>query len=190
MISAMNPVNICWAIMLLIWIVSAFFVRQSATKRHWRTIIISRVILIALIITFVRLDRSGAVSFFSYLIASNFHYAMIGTVLTVLGSIAAFWARISLGRNWSNYVTYKKDHELITTGPYKYIRHPIYSGVILMFIGTFLYYGNLIVLLILAIATIYLSRRLAPEETIMTRLFSERYTDYMKRTKRLIPGVY
>ena len=153
--------------------------------------IIWRAILIILIMIFYRFDRSGADSFFSFLFFRSFlRLAFAGAALTVLGLIIAIWARISLGSNWSNYVTYKKEHELITTGPYKLLRHPIYSGIILMLTGTFLYYGSLIVLLILAIATVFITRRMEPEEKIMINLFGKKYTDYMERTERLIPWIY
>jgi protein-S-isoprenylcysteine O-methyltransferase Ste14 len=100
------------------------------------------------------------------------------------------WARIYLGRNWSGYVTYKEDQTLVTSGPYRYVRHPIYTSMILMFIGTILYYGSLFVSIFLIILTIDFVLRTKKEEKIMIRLFGEKYMDYMKRTKRLIPLVY
>lgn len=186
----LNLVTISWAIFILYWLVSAFFVKQSATKRNWRAEIIWRLVLIVIVIIFVKFDRLGAISFFSFLLRSFFGYVIAGSVLTVLGLTMALWARIFLGRNWSGYTTYKKEYELITTGPYKFLRHPIYSGMILMLIGTFLYYGTLIVLVIFAIASVTIAWRIGKEEKIMTGLFGKKYIDYMKRTKRLIPWIY
>ena len=160
------------------------------TKRNLKLMIIWRVIVIILVIIFVKFDKSGATSLWVFLIHGIFSLPIVGSFLTVLGLIVAIWARISLGRNWSNYTTYKKDHELITKGSYKLIRHPIYSGAILMLIGTFIYYGALFILLILAIATIYVGWSIIQEEKIMTKLFGKKYTDYMKRTKKLIPWIY
>ena len=152
--------------------------------------IIWRVILIILVIIFVTFDKSGSTFLWVFLIHGIFSLPILGSLLTVLGLIVVIWARISLGRNWSNYTTYKKDHELITTGSYRLIRHPIYSGAILMLIGTFVYYGSLLILLILAIATIYVGWSIIHEEKTMIKLFGEKYIHYKKKTKKLIPGIY
>ena len=185
-----NLVIICWIILFLYWLISAFFVKQSATKRNWKVMIIWRVILIILVIIFVTFDKSGSTFLWVFLIQGIFSLPILGSLLTVLGLIVVIWARISLGRNWSNYTTYKKDHELITTGSYRLIRHPIYSGAILMLIGTFVYYGSLLILLILAIATIYVGWSIIHEEKTMIKLFGEKYIHYKKKTKKLIPGIY
>ena len=185
-----NLVIICWIILFLYWLISAFFVKQSATKRNWKVMIIWRVILIILVIIFVTFDKSGSTFLWVFLIHGIFSLPILGSLLTVLGLIVVIWARISLGRNWSNYTTYKKDHELITTGSYRLIRHPIYSGAILMLIGTFVYYGSLLILLILAIATIYVGWSIIHEEKTMIKLFGEKYIHYKKKTKKLIPGIY
>ncbi len=62
--------------------------------------------------------------------------AIIGLILTALGIAFAFWARYSLGQNWSSKVTIKVEHELIRNGPYAYVRHPIYTGILLALVGT------------------------------------------------------
>ena len=186
-----NLVIICWIIFFLYWLVSAFFVKQSATKRNWKVEVIWRVIVAVLVIILFKFNKPGATSFFTFLFFHNFlSYVTLGAVLTVLGLITAIWARIILGRNWSNYVTFKKEHELVTNGPYKFIRHPIYSGVVLMLIGTFLSYGDLIILVIIAMVILMLAWRMGREEKIMIKLFGKKYTGYMERTKRLIPWIY
>jgi protein-S-isoprenylcysteine O-methyltransferase Ste14 len=141
-------------------------------------------------IIFIRFNKSGAVSLFGFLFQSLFSFPISGAVLTVIGLIGAVWARTVLGRNWSGYVTYKENQELVTTGPYKFIRHPIYTSIILMFIGTILYYGYLFLLIILAVIAIIFILRTTKEEEIMTRLFGKKYKDYIKKTKRLIPFIY
>lgn len=103
--------------------------------------------------------------------------------------MGTIWARYHLGSNWGSVVGYTENHELITNGPYKYIRHPIYSCVILMFIGTFLYYGNPFSIVLIIIIPIWLLLRVKKEE-IMIKLFGKKYKDYMKNSKRLIPWVY
>jgi protein-S-isoprenylcysteine O-methyltransferase Ste14 len=182
-------VPLCWIIFILDWSVSSLFVKKSLTKRGpwW---IIWRVVIALFVILFVHYNRSGALSFFRFSFQSFFSFLIPGSVLTLIGLFGAVWARFHLGRNWSGYVTYKEDQTLITTGPYRFVRHPIYTSMILMFIGTILYYGSLFVSIFLIILTIDFVLRTKKEEEIMTRLFGEKYTDYMKRTKRLIPLIY
>jgi protein-S-isoprenylcysteine O-methyltransferase Ste14 len=182
-------VPICWIIFILDWSVSSLFVKKSLTKQGpgW---IIWRVAVALFVILFIRLNKSGALSFFRFSFQSLFSFVIPGSVLTVLGLFGAIWARINLGRNWSGYVTYKEGQTLVTTGPYRYVRHPIYTSMILMFIGTILYYGSPFVSIFFAILAITFLLRIGKEEEIMIQLFGERYKEYMKRTKRLIPLIY
>ena len=65
----------------------------------------------------------------------NLTTGVIADVVTFLGLLLTLWARVVLGGNWSSGVAFKEQHELIERGPYAYVRHPIYSGVLLMFLG-------------------------------------------------------
>lgn len=183
-------IAICWIIFILYWLVSAFFVKKSVTKQNLRSAILWRVVVIVIVILFIKFDKSAAVSFFGFLSQSLFSFPIAGAVLNVFGLFGAIWARTVLGRNWSGYVTYKEDQELVTTGPYRLIRHPIYTSLLLMFIGVILYYGYLFLFVIFGIVAITFILRTKKEEEIMTKLFGKKYLDYMKRTKRLIPGIY
>jgi protein-S-isoprenylcysteine O-methyltransferase Ste14 len=195
MASFMNSISIiiiaiCWIIFLIYWLVSAFFAKKSVTKYNWKFVILSRVAIIFIIIIFLRFNKLVTVSFFGFLFGSQFSFPILAPVLTVIGLFGAVWARTVLGRNWSGYATYKENQELITTGPYKFVRHPIYSSMLLMLIGTILYYGYLFLLVIFAIVAVTFIWRTKKEEKIMTKLFGKKYQNYMKRTKRLIPFVY
>jgi protein-S-isoprenylcysteine O-methyltransferase Ste14 len=185
-----NVLIICWIIFLLYWLVSSFFVKRSATKINWRQMIFWRIAVILAIIIFSRLSNSETTSFFNFLIKSSFSFKIAGSVLTIFGLICAIWARIYLGRNWSGYVTYKENHELVTKGPYRFVRHPIYTSMILMFIGTVLYYGSLLVFILIVIVTTVFVFRARKEEKIMIKLFGQKYINYMKKTKRLIPLIW
>lgn len=114
----------------------------------------------------------------------------IGLALTIVGLAIAIWARFYLGRNWSARVTIKKDHELVRTGPYAIVRHPIYSGIILALAGTVLGFGEIRALLgfILVIVGILLKSRL--EEQFMSKQFGEEYARYREEVKSLIPFVW
>ena len=114
---------------------------------------------------------------------------IIGSVIIILGLITAMWARTMIGKNWSGYVSLKENHELVTNGPYNVIRHPIYTGLILMLLGTVIYYSSAFALIFLVIYICIFLWRIKKEEYLMIKTFGKKYTDYMKRTKTLIPFI-
>lgn len=115
------------------------------------------------------------------------HWA--GAAVVAAGLAFTVWARVHLGRNWSATVTVKKDHELIRSGPYRFVRHPIYSGALLAFAGTSLargdWRGPLAVLILFAA----LWRKLQHEERWMAEAFGEDYAEYRSKVCALIPFV-
>jgi protein-S-isoprenylcysteine O-methyltransferase Ste14 len=111
----------------------------------------------------------------------------LGIALTLAGFAFAIWARIHLGRNWSSSVTSKVQHELIRSGPYRWVRHPIYSGLLLALFGTALVRGELraVFSLVLVYAAWKLKSRV--EEQMMTSTFGPEYTAYAGATGALFP---
>jgi protein-S-isoprenylcysteine O-methyltransferase Ste14 len=118
-------------------------------------------------------------------------FATVAVTLFVAGLILRWWAIITLGRFFTVDVTIEKDHELVERGPFHIVRHPSYTGVLLAFVGVALSLGNwaalLVMLLPIGAAFVY---RMNVEEEALSRALGPRYTDYMKRTKRLVPFVY
>ncbi len=112
-----------------------------------------------------------------------------GLVLAASGVLLAFWARHLLGRNWSSVVQLKQSHELIDSGPYRYIRHPIYTGLLLAFLGTALKVGDWRGLVAVAMMLASFWRKLGVEERWLGETFGHAYAAYRRRTKALIPGV-
>jgi protein-S-isoprenylcysteine O-methyltransferase Ste14 len=98
-------------------------------------------------------------------------------------------ARRALAGNWSRAVAFKEDHELITTGLYRYVRHPIYTGVLLMVLATALFVGTLSAAIGFIIIVLGLWSKLRAEEELLTKHFPKEYPAYKDRTKALIPYV-
>jgi protein-S-isoprenylcysteine O-methyltransferase Ste14 len=114
---------------------------------------------------------------------------LVGTVIVALGLGLACWARVHLGRNWSGTITLKEDHALVTTGPYGFVRHPIYTGLLFAFAGTALGIGEWRGIVGTALLFVGIEVRCSAEERKMRETFAD-YDDYVRRTKRLIPFIY
>jgi protein-S-isoprenylcysteine O-methyltransferase Ste14 len=114
----------------------------------------------------------------------------LGFVLTVAGLAFSCWARVILGRNWSGVVQLKQDHELIVRGPYSLVRHPIYTGLLLAFLGSAIAVGEWRALLAVLIIGVSFWRKLRLEERWLCELFGDQYRDYMQRVKALVPWIF
>ena len=112
-----------------------------------------------------------------------------GVACVAMGLALAIWARIELGGNWSGIVTVKEAHEMVQSGPYRMVRHPIYSGLLLAFLGSALPRGEWRGLLAFAIASITLWRKLTLEERWLAEVFGSQYARYRAASWALIPWV-
>jgi protein-S-isoprenylcysteine O-methyltransferase Ste14 len=115
--------------------------------------------------------------------------AALGAALTFAGLAFCVWARFTIAANWSSDVQLKRDHELIVAGPYRWVRHPIYTGILMMFVGTALAVGEWRAALGVALAAGAFWRKLRLEEAVMRTQFGEAYARYAARVPALIPFV-
>lgn len=116
---------------------------------------------------------------------------LAAVALFVAGLGLRWWAIITLGRFFTVDVTIAKDHELVQRGPFRVVRHPSYTGVLLAFIGVGLALGNWAAFLVvfLPILLVFI-HRMNVEEAALSRAPGLNYAGYMRRTKRLVPHVY
>jgi hypothetical protein len=112
---------------------------------------------------------------------------LLALVLVALGLGFALWARVHLGRNWSGAVTLKHGHELIRSGPYAYVRHPIYTGLLVALLGTAIEHGAPCALLGLVIVLFSFVRKLRMEEALMRATFPAQYPRYSSEVPALLP---
>jgi protein-S-isoprenylcysteine O-methyltransferase Ste14 len=188
----------CWAAFLLVWLVLAFNVKRDirGDRNPWQQYWFLPLVAVLVLIFAAARVAAGAAHFTnSQMIIYRSIFPLppvlgwFAAVLTVLGVSFAIWARLHLGRNWSSRPTAKEHHELVTTGPYAYVRHPIYTGLIFMALGTALT-GSIWGISVFFAASIIFTLRIAKEEKIMLELFPNEYPGYQKRTKRLVPFVW
>ena len=114
---------------------------------------------------------------------------VLAVTLTALGIAFAIWARFYIGQNWSSAVTIKVGHQLIRTGPYAWVRHPIYSGLLLAMIGTVLALRELRGVLAFVLLWLGFWIKLRMEEEFMRKTFGEEYAEYRRSTGGLVPKV-
>jgi len=194
MITYATIIFVSWVAFLLVWGISAFFVKQDVRGGGWQRFWVLRLAAAAIIIfAAVRLGRStrspAVVLFSRGIFTPPLALSWIGAALTAIGIGFAIWARVNLGRNWSSRPAVKEHHELVMTGPYAYVRHPIYSGIMLAALGTALTSSVFGVGMFVFISILF-ALRINREERIMLELFPEQYPAYQKHTKRLVPFVW
>jgi len=184
-----------WGAFALCWLVLAQFNKKAnRSAPGGRRIWLLRVALIiaALVLTWHR--RHGGAEFVGSagrLLTLHGGVALqwVGVGLSLIGIGFAFWARVHIGRNWGIPMSLRQGHELVTSGPYAYVRHPIYTGIMLAMIGSALAIG-LAWLLLFAISFVYFLLSARTEEKMMVAQFPDAYPAYRRRTKMLIPFVF
>ena len=185
---AINVISGCWILFAVIWLIAAFWTKRSLYKESkWQRLGYVIPILVGGYLVFKGRQLSDPLNL--PVIPHVDSLAWIGVVLCIAGLTFCIWARFTLGRNWSGVVTFKGGHELITHGPYALVRHPIYTGLLTMFVGTVIVLGHVAGVIALPLVFWGLWIKLRYEEKLMLEKFPDKYTAYQQRVKRLIPFV-
>ncbi len=177
---------VCWIIFVLVWLISAFSVKATKTRQPW----IGRLVYLWLgfVVAVLLIVRIGGAQLNRPIVPHTIPVGILADVIIAIGLSVAIWARIVLGGNWSSRVTLKEGHELIQRGPYRIIRHPIYSGLLLMVLGTVILAGRVVDFMALLLSFLGVWMKLRQEEKLLTEHLPG-YAEYMTRTKALIPFV-
>jgi protein-S-isoprenylcysteine O-methyltransferase Ste14 len=177
-------IGLFWFVFIACWLVAALGAKKSVRGGLWLKGAFGRVIMFLAAIYFLRHAHwhSGMITFASPLLRA------FGVFMCAAGIAFAFWARWNIGRNWGAPMSMRIDPELVTTGPYRFVRHPIYTGILLAQLGSALA-GGIWWLVVFAISIVYFVCSAIVEEKLMRDRFPGQYTDYQKRTKMLIPWV-
>ncbi len=179
---------VCWIIFWLYWVISAFGSKKNATSNFNRFIGIRFALILVAVVLFRSLNVQNY-SFQNRVATHDKLVLIIGLVIFLLGLFTAIWARVHLGKNWGTPMSTKQNPELVTSGPYHYIRHPIYTGILLAMLGSSLA-NSLFWLTVFAITSIYFVYSAVQEEKLMTKQFPKVYPSYKSRTKMLIPFIF
>ena len=172
-------ITIAWIILAVYWLATAVGVKPG--RGSWRRIPITGLTTLWVVLL-LDVFQGGSLAVHSLVLAAT------GAVVSACGIVLTIWARIQLGRNWGMPMTQKTDPELVTSGPYRVVRHPIYTGLLLALLGTALV-TNLIGLIMVVILAGCFYYSASQEEHNLTATFPEAYPAYRANTKMLIPFV-
>ena len=176
-------IGVGWIVFWAYWLVMATTTKKADQSR-WTRFAAVRVGLILVVLFLIR----RRVVKDHEVLTHNPWLLGIGLVIFVLGLALAVWARVYLGRNWGMPMSQKADPELVTTGPYGKIRHPIYSGIILGMAGSAIAVSAYWLIAVASVGAYFLVSAVVEERT-MARLFPAAYPPYRRATKILIPYV-
>jgi protein-S-isoprenylcysteine O-methyltransferase Ste14 len=171
-----------WAAFWLYWIAAAFSMKRGRVP--WSRELRIRAIILVVVIF---LARFGV--FRGHHANRDPWLAGVGLVLFALGLGFAVWARVHIGRNWGTPMTQKEEPELVTSGPYRLVRHPIYAGILVAGIGTALALSWFWLAAVL-LAGSYFIYSATVEERYLTEQFPDTYPAYKRSTRMLVPYVF
>jgi protein-S-isoprenylcysteine O-methyltransferase Ste14 len=185
---ALNIISVCWTVFAVIWLLAAFWTKRSVYQESRLQRL--RYVVPILLGGFLLAKGHRLSDPLNYRVIPHVEaLPWIGVVLCVAGFAFCTWARFTLGRNWSGVVTLKGGHELITSGPYALVRHPIYTGLLTMFVATVIVLGHVAGIIAMRFVFGSLWIKLRYEEKLMLKQFPDEYAAYQQRVKRLIPFI-
>ncbi len=177
-----------WIVFAIYWTISARGLKRTAERESLRLRALQ--LLITFPAFFLLLSRGPHFGPLGHRFVPGYRSLReAGVLITWIGVGIAIWARCHIGKNWSGLITLKEDHQLICTGPYRWVRHPIYTGMLVGVLGTALVLGEwrgILALLLLIVAHTLKARR---EEALMVRHFGSVYEEYRRKTGFLVPGI-
>ena len=179
-------VEVPWIVFVLYWIVSAIRTRNTLQTESFAS---RYAILLIEVAGFVLLFRHSAEIGFpgNRFMHPSLASAIVGSILTWMGIGLAIWARYHLAEYWSARITIKEDHQLIRTGPYARLRHPIYSGIVLAAIGSAVVIDQWRCVLGVCLVLMGYCLKARKEETMLTQQFGDAFCEHQKHAGFLIP---
>lgn len=178
-----------WIVWCLGWCVASLFTKRPA-RRMPRGALLVHILVLVLACKLIYGDffRVGFLKI-RFVPAAEWT-GWLGCAVTLAGLAFTVWARFRLGRNWSGTVQVKEDHQLVRSGPYELVRHPIYSGLSLAMLGAAIVFGEVRCLVGTALAFFEYKRKSLLEERFMIEQFGADYLAYRRQVKAIIPFVW
>ena len=175
----------CWVSVALYWNISARSIKSTAERQNF----VARLARMPVWLGFILFIAAGIYPVGMVVIRRTVFSDSVAMAICALGSFVAIWSRKTLGAEWSQDVELKQGHKLVERGPYSLMRHPIYTGHLLMGLGTAIASGLLVAFAGLVSFVVSFWIKLSQEERLLLRCFPDEYPEYKARVKALIPYV-
>jgi protein-S-isoprenylcysteine O-methyltransferase Ste14 len=184
--------SLLWLVLTLVWVVSAL--RNMRTKRTIKSqsstwqFLYTAILVVGVYLIFAK--QTGIPWLDRQLFSVTVPIVLVGLLAVLMGVVFSVWARLMLGDNWSNRVTVKENHTLVRRGPYRIVRHPIYSGILLGMLGSALQRGGIRCFVGVLICGFSFWLKTRAEERFMVQSFGEEYLQYRHKVKALAPFIF
>ena len=173
-----------WALLSLYWEKAAKSVAPEAAESQASRRIHVAAVNVALLLEFLPIRGLGR------FVPVSLPIMWVGIAMLLAGLALALWSRRCLGRNWSDIIAVNRDQQLIRSGPYRWVRHPIYSGLLAMYGGTSLVRGEWIPLTGFVLAALAYFRKIRLEEAALSNAFGAEYETYRRSRAAIVPGLF
>jgi protein-S-isoprenylcysteine O-methyltransferase Ste14 len=178
-----------WMALIVVWVVGALRTKRTVQSQSSASqLLYTAILVVGVCLIFAK--QSGIPWLDRQLFPVTVSIALAGLLAVLVGVAFSIWARLMLGGNWSNRVTVKENHTLVRTGPYRIVRHPIYSGILLGMLGSALQRGGIRCFVGVLICGLSFWLKTRAEERFMVQSFGEQYLQYRHKVKALAPFIF
>lgn len=178
-----------WLVLVIVWVVGALRTKRTVQSQSSASqLLYTAILLVGVYMIFAK--QSGIPWLDRQLFSVNIPIVLAGLLVVLIGVAFSIWGRLILGSNWSNRVTVKENHTLVRTGPYRIVRHPIYSGILLGMLGSALQRGGIRCFVGVLICGLSFWLKTRAEERFMVQSFGEQYLHYRDKVKALAPFIF
>jgi protein-S-isoprenylcysteine O-methyltransferase Ste14 len=176
----------CWIAWAAYWLAMSFGTKRTVERG---SLLGYRLAALAAFAVAAGVGRLFGLTASSRLWSTGVGLGAVCDLIVIAGAAFTVWARVTLGRNWSAEVTFKEDHELIRSGPYALARHPIYTGILAMVLGTAIFSGRALGAAVALAVCAALWWKVRAEERIMSSHFPDAYAAYRSQVHAIVPFV-
>jgi protein-S-isoprenylcysteine O-methyltransferase Ste14 len=178
-----------WLVLVIVWAVGALRTKRTVQSQSSASqLLYTAILLVGVYMIFAK--QSGIPWLDRQLFSVNIPIVLAGLLVVLIGVAFSIWARLMLGSNWSNRVAVKENHTLVRTGPYRIVRHPIYSGILLGMLGSALQRGGIRCFVGVLICGLSFWPKTRAEERFMVQRFGEEYLQYRHKVKAIAPFIF
>jgi protein-S-isoprenylcysteine O-methyltransferase Ste14 len=186
----MKVIMASWGVLALVWGTAALHDSMPITEMQSKRSRVVQTALLACGFGLLYIGPAGTLWFERRIFAGAPWISWLGVSAVLIGTGLAIWARSSLGGNWSGTAALKEGHILTRSGPYRFVRHPIYTGILAAVLGTALANGSLLALFAVPLCTLSYWLKIHSEERLLLTRFGSDYLQYRQRVKALVPYLF